>query len=172
MSRTFRLAGLLRLRSMAQDRAAAELAEAARERAAAEARRSDTEVMLGSASMPGRSDELHFRAAAASRAALSSLLIEHAAAVRVADEEVRVADDAWTAARVRTRALEKLEERHDTQVRAEDERAEQIVLDEVGARMRTAQTAAGTGTETGAGTAAARPAAEVAPTGPSGEAKP
>jgi flagellar FliJ protein len=142
MSRAFRLAGLLRLRSMAEDRAAAELAVAARARAAADARRSDTEVMLGSASMPGRSDELHFRAAAASRAALGSLLMERRAEVRVADDEVRVADAAWTVARVRTRALEKLEERHDAQVRAEDDRAEQIVLDEVGARMRAAQLAA------------------------------
>lgn len=142
MSRTFRLASLLHLRSMAEDRAAGELAVAARLRAAAEARRRDTEVMLGSASMPGRSDELHFRAVAASRAALGSLLTERRSEVRTADEEVVVANAAWTAARVRTKALERLEERHDAQVRAEDERAEQMVLDEVGARMRTAQIAA------------------------------
>jgi flagellar FliJ protein len=43
---------------------------------------------------------------------------------------------------VQTKALERLEERHDAQVRAEDERAEQLVLDEVGSRMRTAQLAA------------------------------
>jgi flagellar FliJ protein len=144
MSRTFRLASLLHLRSMAEDRAAAELAAAARARAAADARRRDTEVMLGSASMPARSDELHFRAAAASRAAEGSLLMERRSEVRIADEEVRVADAAWTAARVRTKALERLEERHDAQVRAEDERAEQMVLDEVGARMRTAQVSART----------------------------
>ena len=95
--------------------------------------------MLGSASLPGRSDELHFHAAAASRAALGSLLTERRSDMQAADEDVVVANAAWTAARVQTKALERLEERHDAQVRAEDERAEQMVLDEVGARMRTAQ---------------------------------
>ena len=155
MSRTFRLAGLLRLRSMAEDRAAAELAAAARLRAAADARRLETEVMLGAASMPARADELHFRAAVASRAALGGLLAERRTDVRAADEVVRAADDAWTTARIRTKALTRLEERHAAQVRAQDERAEQIVLDEVGARMHAAQPSA----ETGAAAAAAAAAA-------------
>ncbi|HEX7807002.1 MAG TPA: flagellar export protein FliJ [Cellulomonas sp.] len=139
MSRPFRLASLLHLRGMAEDRAAAELAAASRLRAAADARRHDTEVMLGSASLPGHSDELHFHAAAASRAALGSLLTERRSEVQTADAEVAVASIAWTAARVQTKALERLQERHDAQVRAEDERAEQMVLDEVGARMLAAR---------------------------------
>lgn len=144
MSRTFRLASLLHLRSMAEDRAAVELAEAARLLSAAEARRRATEVMLGSASMPETSDTLHFHAVAASRAALAGLLTERRSEVRTADEEVVVANAAWNAARVRTKALERLEERHVAQLRAEDERAEQMVLDEVGSRMRTAQITAAT----------------------------
>jgi flagellar FliJ protein len=144
MSRPFRLASLLHLRVMAEDRAAAELAAAARLRAAADARRHATEVMLGSASLPGHSDELHFHAAAASRAALGSLLMERRSEVQATDADVAVANAAWTAARVQTKALERLEERHDAQVREQDERAEQLVLDEVGARMRTAQLAVAT----------------------------
>jgi len=142
MSRPFRLASLLQLRGMAEDRAAAELAAASRLRAAAEARCQTTEVMLGSASLPGRSDELHFHAAAASRAALGSLLTERRTEVQTADAEVVVANAAWTAARVQTKALERLQERHDAAVRAEEERAEQLVLDEVGARMLAARAAA------------------------------
>ncbi|MGV8978417.1 MAG: flagellar FliJ family protein [Cellulomonas sp.] len=142
MSRPFRLASLLHLRGMAEDRAAAELAAAARLRAAADDRRRTTEIMLGSASLPARADELHFRAAAASRAALGSLLTERRSEVQIADGRVVVANAAWTAARVQTKALERLQERHDELVRAEDERAEQMVLDEVGARMLTARAAA------------------------------
>ena len=135
MSRPFRLASLLRLRSMAEDRAAAELAVANRARAAADLRRHETAVALGTASLPARGDSMHWRAAIASRAALGGLLIERTADVVMADEDVHAADAVWSAARTRTRALEKLEERHDAEVRAEEEHAEQLVLDEVGARI-------------------------------------
>ena len=135
MSRPFRLASLLRLRTMAEDRAAVELASANRVRSTAEHRRSETAVQLGAASMPLRGDTLHWQAAVASRAALGGLLVEHRAAVEVADEDVHVADEAWSQARSRTRALEKLEERHVAEVRAEEEHAEQVALDEVGSRI-------------------------------------
>ncbi|GEA90146.1 flagellar export protein FliJ [Cellulomonas cellasea] len=145
MSRTFRLASLLRLRSAAEERAAVELADAARLRARAEARRHDTEVQLGSAAMPAHSDELHFRAAVAARVSLSGLLAERTVEVRVADDGVDQAHAVWASAKARARALEKLEEKHDAEVRAEDERAEQLVLDEVaGQAARRAALRAGT----------------------------
>lgn len=131
MSRGFRLASLLRLRTAAEEKAAVELAEAARLRARAEQRRHDTEVLLGSAAMPAHADELHFRAAVAARVSLSGLLAEHTAEVHVADRGVEEAHVVWASAKAKARALEKLEEKHDAEVRAEDERAEQVVLDEV-----------------------------------------
>lgn len=131
MNRTFRLASLLRLRSAAEERAAAELADAARLRARAEARRHDTEVQLGSAAMPAHADELHFRAAVAARVSLSGLLAERTVEVHVADEGVEQAQVVWASAKARARALEKLEEKHDAEVRAEDERTEQVALDEI-----------------------------------------
>ncbi|MFI2753207.1 flagellar export protein FliJ [Cellulomonas sp. P22] len=137
MSRPFRLAGLLRLRTLAEDQAAVELARAVRQRDAAEDRRHETETVLGSASLPARSDELHWRAAVASRAALSGLLVEHSHAVVAAQAVVVDSEGLWSQARTATRTLEKLEERHDTEVRAEEARAEQAVLDEVAGRMRT-----------------------------------
>lgn len=131
MNRTFRLASLLRLRSLAEERAAAELAETAARRTRAEARRADTSVRLGAASMPAQSDELHWRAAIAARAALAGLLTEHTTDVHVADREVEAAQGVWADAKQRARTIEKLEERHVAEVRAEDERLEQLVLDEI-----------------------------------------
>ncbi len=138
MSRAFRLASLLRLRGMAEDHAAVELAAATRRRDEAERRRLDTEVMLGNAALPARADELHWRAAIASRTALSGLLLEHGTRVARAQDDVDGAQDVWSQARTATRTLEKLEERHDAEVRSEDERAEQAVLDEVAGRRRPA----------------------------------
>lgn len=138
MSRAFRLAGLLRLRALAEEQAAAQRATSARGRDAAVARAAATEAALGSAVFPPGADARGVQAVVASRLALSALLVDRRAQVLVAQDEVDAADAAWSAARTQTRTLEKLQEKHETAVRAEEQRAEQVVLDEVAGRRRAA----------------------------------
>ncbi|HEY0215127.1 MAG TPA: flagellar FliJ family protein [Cellulomonas sp.] len=134
MSRPFRLAGLLRLRTMAEERAAVELARTTRERDAAEVRRRATQASLGDAQLGERSDLIGVRAVIASRMALSNLLVDHAAQVVVAQDSVDTADAEWSAARTRTRTLEKLQERQEKAALLEEQRGEQKVLDEIAGR--------------------------------------
>ncbi|GEL48125.1 hypothetical protein CHO01_32410 [Cellulomonas hominis] len=146
MSRVFRLAGLLRLRALAEEQAAAQLADATRGRDAAVARREATEAALGEAQFPAGTDSVGMQAVVASRVALSALLVDQRARVASAQDAVADADATWSQARTRTRTLEKLQEKHDETVRVEDQRAEQIVLDEVAGRRP-----AGPGAGPGAG---------------------
>ncbi|MDT0165141.1 flagellar FliJ family protein [Actinotalea sp. AC32] len=144
----FRLAGLLRLRQMQEEQAAADLARANAARARAEERRRDTEAMLNDAGLPERSDELAWRAAVAARASLAGMLTESVLTVRSAAAVVDDANAAWSAARTLTTTLGKLEERHDREVRLAEDRAEQLVLDETAGR-RAAATAAATAADQG-----------------------
>ncbi len=130
----FRLAGLLRLRSLAEEQAAVELAGATRARDAAVARRVATEEALGAAQFPLGSNPTAMRAVIASRLALSGLLVEQRALTVAAQQVMDERADDWSAARTRTRTLEKLEEKHVTAETEADQRAEQIVLDEIAGR--------------------------------------
>jgi len=134
MSRPFPLAGLLRVRAMAEDTAAAELAAARRTEHTARDRAARTTESLGAASVPGEADRTAWQAAIAARAALSSLLREDIEHVHRAQDDVGHRQQDWTAARVRTRAVERLRDKHEVAGRAADERAEQAVLDEVASR--------------------------------------
>ncbi|GAA3795395.1 flagellar export protein FliJ [Cellulomonas soli] len=134
MSRVFPLAGLLRLRGMVEDRAAAELAGAHSRHDHAQTRALETEAMLRGAAMPDGVDLPSWRAVTASRIALGALLVEREDDVTRALGDVDVRTQAWSHARKETRALERLAERHEETVRIEENRAEQIVLDEVASR--------------------------------------
>ena len=133
----FRLAGLLRLRRMQEEQAAAELARVHAERRSAQRRREATEEMLAGSAMPHRGDDLQWAAAVAGRAALTGLVGEAVIAVAVQDVRVDEAAAAWGVTRTRATTLTKLEERHAVLERAEAERLEQLVLDEAAARRRT-----------------------------------
>ncbi|MCC2334154.1 flagellar export protein FliJ [Cellulomonas wangsupingiae] len=137
MRRPFPLAGLLRVRAMAEDTAAAELAAARRGERSAQERAARTAEALGGSRAPGEADLAAWQAAIAARIALSSLLTEDTAALRHAQDEVGGRQRDWTAARIRTRAVERLRDKHEVEVRAQDERAEQAVLDEVASRSTT-----------------------------------
>ncbi len=137
MTRAFPLAGLLRLRALAEEQAAAELALARREQAAAERRARDTAERLSGSTMPAVGDRLAWHAAVAGRSALGALLIERRTEVVVAESAADECAQTWTDARQRVRALERLEERHDEAERAEEARTEQLVLDEVAGRRAT-----------------------------------
>ena len=134
MSRAFPLAGLLRLRTLTEDRAASELALARRDQARAEQRARDTAERLGGVAMRHGGGLLAFQASVASRAALGSLLIEHRGDVTVAETVTDERTEAWSEARQQVRTLERLEERHQEAERLEETRAEQKVLDEIAGR--------------------------------------
>ena len=134
MTRAFRLASLLRVRRLEEDRAAGVLAAANRRRVEAAARRWQDETALAVSGLPNHSDELHWQAAVASRAALGGLLTESAAVAVMASQQAGIAERAWSAARTRAVVLEKLELRHDLAEQVEELRVEQLLLDEVATR--------------------------------------
>jgi flagellar FliJ protein len=145
VSRAFRLAGLLRLRSIAEEQAAASLATSTRGRDAAAARSRSTEAALGAAQFGVDMSSVGMQAVVASRLALSALLVDHRAQVLQAQDEVDVADAAWAEARTRTRTLEKLQDKHEAAVRVEEQRAEQVVLDEIAGRRAGVRTTTDSG---------------------------
>ncbi|HEY8320040.1 MAG TPA: flagellar export protein FliJ [Amnibacterium sp.] len=131
----FSLAGLLRLRRLREDQAAAEVGHA-RSRASEIA--SQRHQLIDSLSDHGHEarDVRGIAAISAARASTSTMLADlealHIAQAQiVADAEARHRD-----ARRGTLSVEKLEERHDEATRVEDLRAEQAVLDELAGRAR------------------------------------
>jgi len=137
MSRVFRLTGLLRLRHLQEEQAAAGLALANAAVRAAQDRQSEAEGMLVMASFPAHANTIGWDAAVATRASLAGLLGEAAVAVDVAARRAEIATLDWSAARSRVATLEKLEDRHVTQVRQDEDHAEQLVLDEAASRLHT-----------------------------------
>jgi flagellar FliJ protein len=154
MSRAFRLASLLRLRTLQEERAAGALAGAPGATRAAEATRRDAGRAVVEHALPTHVDLQHWQAGIAARAALGGLAAE---ATVLLGEATAAQDDAgrrWSEARSRSVALEKLEARHSQAVRREEDRAEQLVLDEIGSRTAGRRPgglgAAGSGAGTGA----------------------
>ncbi|HEY3438468.1 MAG TPA: flagellar FliJ family protein [Actinotalea sp.] len=134
MSTPFRLGGLLRLRRLQEDEAAADLAQANARRQAAEQRRLDTEEMLAGTVLPHRTDLLTWQASIAGRAALTGLVQEASLTVAVAASRAERAGEVWSDARARAVTLGKLEDRHTAEVRTQEDRLEQQLLDEAAAR--------------------------------------
>ncbi|WP_182112597.1 MULTISPECIES: flagellar export protein FliJ [unclassified Actinotalea] len=145
MATPFRLAGLLRLRGMQEEQAAAELERANASLRAAERRERRSAQALAAAELPERSDEITWQAAVAARAAASGLFTEAVAARDVVDFRVRRATDDWSDARARALMIRKLADRHEAVVAVEELRSEQLALDE--AALRRAGAAPGPTTE-------------------------
>ncbi|MCL2454519.1 MAG: flagellar FliJ family protein [Micrococcales bacterium] len=137
MRRAFPLAGLLRVRSIAEDRAAAELAEAHRQEQAARDRAIETARLLGSSAATAEAEPQAFRASVAARMAMSALLVEAKADVAVAESRTAQRAQAWSVARQATRTVERLGEKHDEEQRTEELKAEQAALDEIAGRRPT-----------------------------------
>ena len=133
MSR-FTLAGLLRLRGLQEDQAAAALGAAERESRAAEDRARRTADRLSGMQLPTEVDGATWLAAAASRLSLSSLLTEDTDRLSVARSAALERRTEWSHARQDERSVELLEEHHEERERAADLRTEQLVLDEVAGR--------------------------------------
>jgi flagellar FliJ protein len=133
MARSFRLAGLLRLRQIQQDQAASDLAAARRRANESAARERRAQASLsGIATDVGDSTVLY--AIAAARASSRSMLAELQEIERADREKADDANAAFTNARARSVGLEKLERRHIEGVDTADLRAEQAVLDEIATR--------------------------------------
>jgi flagellar FliJ protein len=130
MSRTFPLAGLLRLRHAQQDQAGSALASANARLAEATARRARTAALL--ADEPVQiTDSATLLAVSAARASTRGMLAELDAMAASGRAAVDSAQAAYNAARIRSIGLEKLEVKHTDRVLSEDARSEQLVLDEV-----------------------------------------
>lgn len=130
----FRLGGLLRLRRLEEEQAAAELARATAERRAAALRRSSAAAELGAASFPESADDLSFAAAVAGRASLMGMVGESTLWLAATGARVEGAQALWTVRRTAVRTLDKLEERHDAAVGVEEAHVEQLLLDEAALR--------------------------------------
>jgi flagellar FliJ protein len=133
---TFGLTGLLRLRGLREDEAAAALAAAEREAAAADERARSSAERLSASTLPSAVDTATFLAAAASRLSLSSLLTEDTDRLGVARAVAAGRREEWSRARQDERAVERLQEHHEERERAADLRTEQVALDEIAARRR------------------------------------
>jgi flagellar FliJ protein len=126
----FGLAGLLRVRTLEEQRAAAELAEANRAVDAVRARGSRTRASLAGV----RSDAVDaatLSAAVAARASAQLLLGELSALHELASRDAAEARSAHGAARASAVSLEKLRRRHTEAEAARELREEQSALDEV-----------------------------------------
>ena len=133
MDRAFRLAGLLRLRRLEQDLAAARLAASNVALRVADAHRGSAQAAFAGSSLSD-GDHRAWAAAVASRASLGVLLFEATACAGGARERAQVSTGQWSAARSRSIGLEKLQDKHDVLVQYEDGRQERLVLDEVALR--------------------------------------
>ena len=131
MAASFRLANLFRVRRIQEDRAAAELAVAAGERARMDGLTERARRRLEEADLPDEGEVLRWQAALAARSAASVMAREADAAQAVARSQEDAAQDVWNAARTRTTMLEKLAVKHAEAQRVEDIRQEQHVLDEI-----------------------------------------
>lgn len=135
VDRDFSLAGLLRLRKLRDDQASQQLRHARSRASELAARR----TQVREAQLSGEPDSLtaaSLRAVAISRASTTSMLADLRTLQDAQNQAVEEAEALHRAARTDLRAVEKLEERHAEQVRVDDERAEQIVLDEIASRRR------------------------------------
>lgn len=128
---TFRLAGLLRLRRLEEERAAATLAQANAERSAAHDRRDEHVERIAQSTL----DREDFTVAVAGRAALFGMYAESTAYLALAVERAERAGVEWSGTRTAVRMIDKLAERHAATEQAEELRAEQLLLDETAIRQ-------------------------------------
>jgi flagellar FliJ protein len=132
-----RLASLLRLRRVQQDRAAAELARAAGDATRAAGVTGRRVGALAGAVAPPQAPGPAWTAALAARAALGAALVEARQLEALAARQRDDAHGAWTATRRRTRAVELLEDRARAADAEREARREQHVLDEHAGRAAT-----------------------------------
>lgn len=130
MSRQFTLAGLLRLRHMQEDQAAATLAAANRRHSSSSSRRAAARAELGDSDAEV-STAAGLQGMAAARAASQSMLADLHTMVQLDESQAQEAREAFKAARINSKGLEKLQEKHAADVAEADLAAEQVAVDEM-----------------------------------------
>jgi flagellar protein FliJ len=127
----FRLAALLRLRTMQEDDALAGLGRAQHGLGlAAAATVASRQALQAAGPVPSGSGAV-FLAGVASRAALAVAVGDSVALQETAGRDVEANRSAWQAARARSRAVSRLEDKHEEQQRTDLARREQAQADEL-----------------------------------------
>ncbi|GAB3127306.1 flagellar export protein FliJ [Glaciibacter psychrotolerans] len=126
----FSLAGLLRLRHLEQEQAEGALADANARVAENAARQAQIRRKLGGTDNEVASVDV-LRAVAAARASSRSMLAELDATLRQQEHAANEAREAYSAARSRSKGLERLEEKHSSAVDAAERHTEQAAIDEI-----------------------------------------
>lgn len=148
MSKRFQLAGLMRVRELQEEKAAADLAEANQVKLEATRRNAAVNETLGAQSFPDlaranaydahaealTSYSPNWQAIVAARAAVAAMLRESNQALHIASENAAMATEQWAQAKTKAAMIDKLKVRHDVQVEAEQLREEQLTLDEAALR--------------------------------------
>lgn len=148
MSGRFQLAGLMRVRELQEERAAADLAEANRVKLEATRRAEAINETLAVQSFPGlahsnaydahtealTSYSPNWQAIVAARAAVAAMLRESIEALSVASDNAEMATKQWAQAKTKAAMIDKLKARHEGQLEAEGLREEQLTLDEAALR--------------------------------------
>lgn len=148
MTKRFHLAGLMRVRELQEERAAAQLAEANRIKLAAAKLADSANESLAGQSFPdlahanaydAHAESLEaysptWQAVVAARASVAAMLRESTQALSVAAAQADTAAEQWADAKMRAAMIDKLKVRHDREIEAEDLREEQIALDETALR--------------------------------------
>lgn len=134
MSR-FRLAGLLRVRTLQEEQARGRLGGAQVRLTAAQQHLLRSQALLAAAGPPTAGEASVFLASVASRAALASAVDAAVTLRATAGDELDGARSQWMQARLRARSIERLGERHEAEQAAELGRLEQAASDDLaGAR--------------------------------------
>lgn len=131
----FRLAGLLRLRATQERLAAGDLARANGQVRQAGRLRDDAGATLAAHQLTS-GGEMGWAGAVLARAALRAHLVEAEAEAALAQEQAAAAQQQWQEARARTRALERLAERHAETESRRRLKEDQQLLDDIGGRRR------------------------------------
>lgn len=148
MNKRFHLSGLMRVRELQEEKAAADLAEANQVKLEATVRNAAVNGTLEAQSFPdlARSNAYdahaealtsyspNWQAIVAARAAVAAMLRESNQALRVASDNADAATEQWALAKTKAAMIDKLKARHDAQVEAEELREEQLTLDEAALR--------------------------------------
>jgi len=148
MAKRFQLAGLMRVRELQEEKAAADLADANQLKLEAKQHNEAVHGTLGKQSFPNlaRSNAYdahaealtsyspNWQAIVAARAAVAAMLRESKQALDVASENASYATDRWAQAKTKAAMIDKLKARHDVQLEAEELREEQLTLDEAALR--------------------------------------
>ena len=134
MSNIFSLEGLLRLRKLQKDQAAATVSHTRSRASEIAARQRETRAELVAMVNPdGSSEGMSWVAAA--RSSTASTLAELDALESEWQLRMEDARKKYAAAKTEAASLEKLEERHAEATQAEENRTEQITIDEISARQ-------------------------------------